>query len=289
MAREGHVFDEGPSTAEQPGLSPLKSPAYTRTCTPRDTRTALSRSVHKRAYDGIEMRCARGVCPAETATVACADCGNENISVGFPEARWFSEVITSCPAGFSGTANRTCDPTGWGAVRSRCRPLGCPRTDIALPGGPATMTHEQQQRCYQSRARQLPGVALNREAELLCEKLFLHTVTMNASVAGLGRLTTDCPSPQYSGSISATCEQDSSDWQYWSGACVLQYCPAQWQLMGFNASKLMYTQVRLPQQEAVPVASAEAPRSPSGGPMSVIDKVARARRTYGVLFHAAAT
>ena len=259
-----------------------KSPAHTRTCSSGDTRAALMRSTEQRTYTGIEMSCVRTVCPPETVSVGCGNCGSENLSVWFPEVPWSSEqVVRSCPGGFKGTAERTCGPSGWSAVRSHCLRLQCPQTEIPLSGGPATMSYEQQQRCYQSRVptermtnpRRASGRALDRETKLLCEKLFQHTATLKTTISGFGRLAVECPSPQYSGSISATCAPNASAWEHWSDGCHLQFCPAEWRRLTFsgnrtdNISRTHAVRVHLPQQEAV--AGAEGPDSASGGALSV--------------------
>ena len=139
--------------------------------------------------------------------------------------------------------------------------MQCPRTELALSGGPATMTQEQKELCYRSRARKPSGtVIVDREVELLCEKLFRHTVTLNASLADSDRLTVNCPSPQYTGSISATCEPNSSRWKF-SGVCAPQYCPAQWRELALSsktdqARSFVHTHtvsMHLPRQEAAEV------------------------------------
>lgn len=260
------------------------SAVQTRSCSEEDdTKVAPFRfNAQKRKYDGIEMSCVRTFCPAEVVNVQCGNGSAKNVSVSFPKTRWTSKpTVIACPDGFGGTASRTCGPSGWDDIHSRCYDLECPRIDIPLSGGPATMSYELQQRCYQSRA----GTSVDRQTKLLCKKLFQHTVTLNATAAGVGRVTVDCPSPQYAGAISATCTPNSSRWQNWGGECLLQYCPAQWQLLAFSDNQtdqtnhnhsssrsLMRTyavRVHLPQQEAVSAVSAELPKDATGLSLSL--------------------
>jgi hypothetical protein len=224
--------------------------------------TALLSFGRQSNYDGADMRCARTVCTKETIRMGCDQCAGKEASITFPEtvpsAREAILVFADYPPGFSGNVSRRCGATGWGTPHGHLQRLHCPRKHIALDGGPATMSVEAQNQCYQFEHSD-DSTGHSTHVSMLCKRLFRHTLTFDEVPEGYGRRTVACPFPYYSGSMSASCANSSMAWSEPVGTCVRRVCPAEWRQMMFcnhtrcngdaisNSSTAV--QVQLPQQE----------------------------------------
>jgi hypothetical protein len=217
-------------------------------------------------YIGTVMRCVKSECPVETIRPACLLCAGKDALVTFPSTKVLHErevVVVSCPPGFSGNVSRRCDRAGWSVAEGQCQRLQCPRHHILLAGGPAGVTPEQQEQCYHlglnSSSVNSSTSSKSDPDAYFCNKLRYHSLAFDETPEDSGRRTLACPHPQYRGSVSASCEANSSTWENWTGTCTHRVCPAEWTDLKLCANGMVCNRtsggvtgivpVHLPQQE----------------------------------------
>lgn len=79
-----------------------------------------------------------------------------------------------------------------------------------------------------------------------CSEYFLHTLTFDGVSEGTQRKTVQCPSPQYRGSMTASCAANLSTWTDLEGVCEHVVCLTEWRNISVDNRTW---RVRLPQQE----------------------------------------